>query len=84
MKGRFSLPTIRISRNQGVIRDNVRFGNLIEQLAGNVRKRFFGISSNNGIEREDVRFWGLSERVAGSHEAAAFGVEEDEVVGEVG
>lgn len=81
---RFSIPPIGISRNEGVIRDQVWVGNFIKQLLGNMGKGLFGISSNNSVVGEHVGVLGLVEGVAGGGETAAFGVEEDEMVGKIG
>lgn len=75
---------VGVGRDEGVVRDEVWLGNLVEQLVGNVGQRFFGIGGDDGVEGEDIGEGGGGEGVASGGEAAALGVEEDEVVGEVG
>jgi hypothetical protein len=50
-----TLTSTSISSNESVIRNNVRFRNLIKQLAGEVGERVLGTSMDNGVVGKDIR-----------------------------
>lgn len=77
------LAAMSMSRNEGVVRYNIRTGNFIEQLAGKVEVRVFDAGVDDGIVGEDIGVVSEAEGGSGIVEGAAFGVEEGEVVGEV-
>lgn len=64
-KGRQGVPTVSIGRDEGVVGNQVRLGNSVEQLVGDLGKGLFGVSSNDGVEGENIWVWGGVEGLAG-------------------